>query len=54
MGDSHDADEVCSEQIHVHAPDASSGMHNQTGRSDKAAPGQKMGQIQGGLKGNEK
>lgn len=35
MGDSHDAAEVCSEQIHVDAPDASSGMCNQTGRSDR-------------------
>jgi hypothetical protein len=40
MGDSHDAAEVCSEQIHVDAPDASSGVCNQTGRSDKAAQGQ--------------
>ena len=43
MGDSHDADEVCSEQIHVDAPDASSGMHNQMERSDKAAQGQNSG-----------
>ena len=54
MGDSHDAAEVCSEQIHFDAPDASSEMCKQMGRSDKAAQGQIVGQIQGGLKVNEK
>ena len=44
MGDSRDAGEVCSEQIHVDAPDARSGMCKQTGRSDKAAQGQKRDQ----------